>query len=343
MIAAAKSNRKKKTAAKAHSIPSSVLPASLERSTQLWEEKLRLAALPIQDLPIPLPVDESTEADTDFIYHASFPSLSDEEVFQAPETVQPNSESATFKANAKLTATMPSSLFQLCAAALLSPAQETHLFRSMNFAKYKRSLLQRKPASEKRRAKMASYQQQALAARNRIVEANTRLVASIARQFANQLYTFDELLSEGIETLIRSVEKFDFSRGFRFSTYATLAIRRSLYRYLQHRHADDQRFTPAESTLLNDAEDQPVESSMSETRWFQLQKYLTRMLAKLEPRERYILRQRFGLDQNTNVTTLQSLAKELGVCKERVRQLEQRAITKLREMAEKLELTGTRE
>jgi RNA polymerase primary sigma factor len=287
---------------------------------------------------------EVEETSPDYIFHESFLSLSDADVFEVEELKAPVvKESATVKANAKLARTMPNSLFRLCAAPLLSPKQEEALFRAMNYARYQIAVLRRKPLREKTKQRIAWYETQACSFRNRIVQANTRLVASIARQFANKHYTFDDLLSEGIETLLRSVDKFDFGRGFRFSTYATLAIRRSLYRYLQHRHLDDQRFARVESTLINDAEDQPVESSMSEHRWMHLQKCLKTMLGRLEPRERHILRQRFGLDQSPDVTTLQSLAKELGVCKERVRQLEQRAIARLREMAEKMEVTSGRE
>ena len=66
--------------------------------------------------------------------------------------------------------------------------------------------------------------------RDRIVEANLRQVFSIVKKFVNPSNTFDDLLSDGIVGLIRAVEKFDYDRGFRFSTYATQVVRRNSYR-----------------------------------------------------------------------------------------------------------------
>jgi RNA polymerase sigma factor (sigma-70 family) len=77
---------------------------------------------------------------------------------------------------------------------------------------------------------------------------------------------------------------------------------------------------------------------MTEARWNELRRILAKLVGKLDPRERTIIRQRFGLENANPVRTLQSLAKDMGVCKERVRQLEARAMNKLRMMAVEVKL-----
>jgi RNA polymerase primary sigma factor len=236
---------------------------------------------------------------------------------------------------------MPPHLAQLCAAKLLKPAEETALFRRMNYCKYSAELLRRKlnPSRPSSRAvtQIQELLAQATADRDWIVQANLRLVISIAKKFATAQMTFEDLLSEGIASLLRAVEKFDFDRGFRFSTYATQAIRRSLCRQLQTAQRESRRFVAADPLLL--ADDRDSASTLTLARWEELRKKLKRLLSRLDPRERSIIRRRFGLDQECDVQTLQSLAEDLGVCKERVRQLEMRAIAKLRTFAERVKLT----
>jgi RNA polymerase primary sigma factor len=171
------------------------------------------------------------------------------------------------------------------------------------------------------------------------VQANLRLVVSIAKKFSDVKNPFDELLSEGISTLMRAVEKFDYDRGFRFSTYATQAIRRTLCRMVNQAQRDRTRFVLTETAQLEESPADETEGMMTEQRWEELRGALGRMLNKLDPRERMIIRCRFGLDRTRQVRTLQSLAREFGVCKERVRQLEMRAMTKLRTMAEQTKLS----
>lgn len=236
---------------------------------------------------------------------------------------------------------LPAHLVQMCERKLLTQEEETGYFRRMNFAKYRADVLRRKLDPSKPDRKLVERIEELLARgiadRNEIVRANLRLVVSIARKFADEKNTFDELLSEGIETLVRAVEKFDYSRGFRFSTYATMAVRRQLCRSVKTAHRDRNRYHTGDEALL----DRPREESeplISEQRFHELRSSLSRMLGRLDPREREIVRRRFGLGDAADVQTLQSLAGEMGVCKERVRQLELRAIAKLRTMAEESRL-----
>ncbi len=238
---------------------------------------------------------------------------------------------------------MPPHLAQLCAAKLLKPAEEGALFRRMNYCKYSAELLRRKLNPSRPSSRAVSQIQdllaQATSDRDWIVQANLRLVISIAKKFANVHLTFEDLLSDGITSLLRAVEKFDFDRGFRFSTYATQAIRRSLCRQLQTAQRDNRRFVAADPLLLPDQRESDASATISIARWEELRNKLKRLLSRLDPRERSIIRRRFGLEQEADVQTLQSLAEDLGVCKERVRQLEMRAISKLRTFAERVKLT----
>jgi RNA polymerase primary sigma factor len=132
---------------------------------------------------------------------------------------------------------------------------------------------------------------------------------------------------------LRAVENFDFDRGFRFSTYATRAIRRNLYRLLVQRQKERKRYASGVEDDLLDLSDERNGPLLNETRWHELRSTLARMMKRLDSREREIIRARFGLGKQDEAETLQSLATRLGVCKERVRQLEKRAMTKLQAMA----------
>ncbi|WP_425616108.1 sigma-70 family RNA polymerase sigma factor [Anatilimnocola sp. NA78] len=237
---------------------------------------------------------------------------------------------------------MPVHLSRLCEAKLLKPAEEAALFRRLNFCKFeadrlRRKLNLRKPSRE-HIAQIEALHRQAKVDRDRIVRANLRLVISIAKKFSSPRVPFDDLLSEGIGSLLRAVEKFDYDRGFRFSTYATQAIRRTLCRHMQTAQRDGIRFVNADAQLFEARCEETSDPVQTEARWEDLRKNLRRLLNRLDPRERAIIRRRFGLDHEADVQTLQSLAEELGVCKERVRQLEMRAIAKLRSLAEQIKL-----
>ena len=169
--------------------------------------------------------------------------------------------------------------------------------------------------------------------RDRIVEANTRLVFSIVKKFVNTSNSFDDLLSDGIVALMRAVEKFDFGRGFRFSTYATQVVRRGAYRQVMECQQERSKMQSGVEDLGLDVSDEGRQSAISEQRWHELRGRLSVMLGDLDRRERFIIRGRASLGSHRRVDTLQSLADRLGVSKERVRQLEQRAMEKLRSMA----------
>ena len=140
---------------------------------------------------------------------------------------------------------MPIHLSRLCEAKLLTPDQERMLFQRMNFllqqaAGHRDQIDPRRPS----RARLELVERLVALAewhRDRLVEANLRLVFSIVKKFVNPNNSFDDLLSDGIVGLIRAVEKFDYDRGFRFSTYATQVVRRNSYRSVVNKQQERQR------------------------------------------------------------------------------------------------------
>ncbi|WP_068142564.1 sigma-70 family RNA polymerase sigma factor [Roseimaritima ulvae] len=232
---------------------------------------------------------------------------------------------------------LPRHLSRLCEAPLITPDQERLLFERMNFLRHQanqhRSRLDPKRPAKTRIELIRKLLFLADWHRDRIVEANLRLVFSIVKKFTNQHNRFDDLLSDGIVALMRAADKFDFERGFRFSTYATQVVRRDAYRSVVTTRDERQKVSSGLQDMEIDVSDEIRQPNMSESRWHLLRSRLASMLGDLDRREKLIIRARFALGSHRRVQTLQSLASRLGVSKERVRQLERRALDKLTAMA----------
>lgn len=233
---------------------------------------------------------------------------------------------------------LPPYLASLCEEQLLTAVQERALFQRMNFLRYRahRELSKHQTASSLDPWEVERILGLLRAAdwyRDIIVKANVRLVISIVKKFVNPQSSFDELLSDGIMSLIRAVDKFDYLLGFRFSTYATQIVRRNSYRAVMNRQ--EERFRVANSISQQGLEiaEELEPSSMSEQRWHVLKRHMRELLARLDRREKFIIRARYSLGGHRRVQTLQKLADRLQISKERVRQLEKRAMEKLTAMA----------
>lgn len=150
--------------------------------------------------------------------------------------------------------------------------------------------------------------------RNEILEANQRLVVSNASRFSRSGVPIADLISEANLVLIKAVNGFDVSRGFRLSTYATYAIRRHLSRYVQ-RH---------QKRLLGQSED-VIEPQIEDVAadWIDIHpaELVREILSQLPPREREIVSMRFGLTDDGTGQTLHKIGHHFGISKERVRQL----------------------
>jgi RNA polymerase primary sigma factor len=238
---------------------------------------------------------------------------------------------------------LPPYLASLYDVPLLSRQHEAQLFRKMNYLKVQASRLRETvdPARVKPAVldQIERLQEEALAVKNQIIRANLRLVVSIAKKHLGPDNNFFELVSDGNMALIRAVEKFDYSRGNKFSTYATWAIVRHFIRSIpEERHRRD-RFVTGHDEMFEAATDH-----RGDEREYQIAQQRTKttvngLLSRLNERERKILMSRFGLEGAVE-QTLEQLGRELGVTKERVRQIESRAQEKLRRIAieEKLDL-----
>ena len=232
---------------------------------------------------------------------------------------------------------LPPYLASMYETPLLTREQEQHLFRKMNYLKHKASVL-RNRLDMRRPSLTAMTQIEKLAAdantvKNDVVRANLRLVVSIAKRYATGPGHLFELISDGNMSLIRAVEKFDFARGFRFSTYASWAIMKNFARTIPAELKQQTRFRTGGEERLMIVTDEHVESRRREAAQTERQSEVARILRHLDERERQIIRHRFGLDRSRSPMTLKEVGRVMGVTKERIRQLEARAMAKLRDAA----------
>jgi len=238
---------------------------------------------------------------------------------------------------------LPPYLASLYEVPLLDRGQEMHLFRKMNYLKHQAHELRLKLDPSRARTadldEIERLQEEALSVKNQIIRANLRLVVSIAKRHVGPSNNFFELVSDGNMSLIRAVEKFDFSRGNKFSTYASWAIMKNFARTIPEENYRRDRFVTGHEEMFEAAADNRTDEHEYESALKRMQEAVKGMLGRLDDRERKIIISRFGLG-GASEQTLEQLGRELGITKERVRQIEARAQDKLRRIAseEKLDL-----
>jgi RNA polymerase sigma factor (sigma-70 family) len=208
------------------------------------------------------------------------------------------------------------------------------LFRSFNFLKYKanqyRSQLDPDWVTEDQLELIEQLLHRAQLVRDEILRRNMRLVASIVKKCTTTGVSFDELFSDGCLTMLKAIDKFDYSRGFRFSTYAYHAISNFAYRKIANRKKERAKYKqlpPEQSMEETGAVKNPL---MGTETWDELSELLNQSIDTLDEREQLIVKSRFALGKHRKTLTFQKLADQLGISKERVRQLEQRAVAKLK-------------
>jgi RNA polymerase primary sigma factor len=238
---------------------------------------------------------------------------------------------------------LPPYLASLYEMPLLTREQERHIFRMYNYLKYKATKLRSQLNLECPKAALMDQIEllfeRIVETKNEISRANLRLVVSIAKRHVTPDQNFFELVSDGNISLLRAAEKFDYSRGNKFSTYASWAIMKNFARTIPTEYRRKDRFrTSHEDLFAVTQEDRPnpiVQESIQRDRI----STISRILKRLDDREQKIIIGRFGLDHSHEPLTLKEVGEQLGVTKERIRQIEARALNKLRLVAQEEKIT----
>lgn len=241
---------------------------------------------------------------------------------------------------------LPPYLASLYAIPLLTKAEEAYHFRKMNYLRFKaaelRKNLDRLHPRAKEMDQIEKYLDQATEIKNFLIRSNLRLVVSIAKRHMKPNTSFFEMVSDGNMSLIRAIEKFDFTRGFKFSTYASWAIMKNYARSIPAESVQLDRFRTGNEEIFQSSSD-PRSDAVQDERINQKQRELIlSILDHLDPREREIIVHRYGLSEGGAPLTLEQVGSRFGVTKERIRQLESRALRKMRKLAqeEHLEIPG---
>jgi len=255
------------------------------------------------------------------------------EDFEAPgaaETILDSPELACGRSGGTASASdLPVYLKGIAGAPLLTRDEEVAFFRKYNYLKFRarrmRENLDPKNPSASLIERIEKTLGEADKVRERLVRSNLRLVVAIARRHHGKRTDFASLVSDGNVALLDAIEAFDYGRGNRFSTYAGWAIMRRFARTVPE---ENYRVTSIEEEILENAAH--VEVDYTALKPAELSNGLARALAGLPERERLIIESRFALDGRDKPSTLQELGTAFGVTKERIRQIEAQALTRLR-------------
>lgn len=221
---------------------------------------------------------------------------------------------------------------------LLTKEQEQHVFRKMNFLKHKLHKLQEAidpaQAKVKELQQMEQLKQGIRDARDVLINCNQRLVYAQAKQKLALGENIDDLVSDGNLSLMRAVEKFDYGRGNKFSTYATWAIMKNFARSIPDAKTHKQRYMTGHDELFEAKADVRTDEQEVLALADQARARVNRLLEHLDARTREVIRMRTGLDGSEEMT-LEQIGQHFGITKERVRQINVRGMKMLREWAAK--------
>jgi RNA polymerase primary sigma factor len=232
---------------------------------------------------------------------------------------------------------VPAEMAHLYRWPLLNKEQEQHLFRQMNYLKYKLNKLREKTAPNSARVvdlrQIEDFQSRIRQVRDRLINCNSRLVANIAKKRAALFNSLPELMSDGTISLMRAVEKFDYGRGNKFSTYATWAIMKNFARSIPDEQHYRERYITGHEEVFESRADVRTDEQEIVAQADMARDRVNNLLEGLDPRTREVLRMRNGLDGHAEMT-LEQIGQHFGITKERVRQINVRGMKQLRERAQ---------
>lgn len=231
---------------------------------------------------------------------------------------------------------VPAHMAHLYEWPLLSKEQEQHVFRKMNFLKHQLHRFQESIDPMKPRVadllKIEDYRDEIKKCRDLLISCNQRLVYAQAKQRLALGDHIDDLVSDGNMSLMRAVEKFDYGRGNKFSTYATWAIMKNFARSIPDAKTHKQRYMTGYDELFEAKADVRTDEQEVLAQADAAKARVSRLLDHLDARTREVIRMRTGLD-GAEEMTLEQIGQHFGITKERVRQINVRGMKQLREWA----------
>lgn len=323
-------------------------------------------------------VFDGADGDSELVESDTLPVSSDMDIFSNLESISSDDTIGLY-------------LKEMSRVPLLKMQEELDIARRIETGRSSRCELDRSNGGcpTERKLELQNQMEDGVLAREHLIKANTRLVVSVAKRYMGRGVPFLDLIQEGNLGLMKAVEKFDYHRGFRFSTYATWWIRQTITRSIadqgrtirvpvhmvdrirqlykvshemeqvlgrvpnSHELSEKLEVPPEkiewmlqvswlplslESPINEDEEDSelgqfvedqitptPIESTYSKL----LREKIEEVLDTLPPREARILRLRFGLENGHNYT-LEEVGEKFGLTRERIRQIESKALRRLR-------------
>lgn len=233
---------------------------------------------------------------------------------------------------------VPAHMAHLYEWPLLNKEQEQHMFRKMNFLKHQlhkfQATLDPTKAKVSDMMRVEELKEAIKDCRDLLISCNQRLVYAQAKQKLAPGESIDDLVSDGNMSLMRAVEKFDYSRGNKFSTYATWAIMKNFARSIPDAKTHKQRYMTGHDDLFEARADVRTDEQEVLAAADAARARVNRLLDHLDARTREVIRMRTGLDGSEEMT-LEQIGQHFGITKERVRQINVRGMKQLREWAAK--------
>jgi len=276
------------------------------------------------------------------------------EFMDSPEFTEPNAENIIMgpppvtkkKRMTKAPPGLPPYLTSLYDTPLLTREDEQYYFRKMNYLKYKaNSLREGVQHTYPKSGDLNAIEQlldKSLEIKNFLIRSNLRLVVSVAKRYIEPNTNLFELVSDGNMSLMRAIEKFQYTKGNRLSTYATWAIMKNFARSVPKEREHKKRFQNSDPTVetgvISGMEDHRTNGSLLKLQNASQREKIKELLTRINERDAEIIRLRFGLTPGTKPQTLQKVGEHFGVTKERIRQLEARAFKKLQKIAQDMKL-----